>query len=220
MTRRFDPALLPPAPDLSLECALWEHGVGAIAGIDEAGRGALAGPVAAGAVVLPAEPKLTEVLHGVNDSKQMTPKQREEWVLEIKEVALAWGLGFATNHEVDEMSIIPATRLAAWRALAKLSVPPEHLLIDALLLPEHPLPQTSLLKGDARSLSIACASVVAKVGRDHLMRELDSEYPQYGFAAHKGYGTARHRAAILEYGPCPMHRMTFAPMREAIESIE
>jgi ribonuclease HII len=217
MTRRFDPALLPPAPDLSLESAFWEHGVSAIAGIDEAGRGALAGPVAAGAVILPAEPKIAEVLHGVNDSKKMTPKQREAWVVNIKEVALAWGLGFASNKEIDEIGIIPATRLAAWRALEQLSVPPEHLLIDALLLPEHPLAQTSLLKGDARSLSIASASVIAKVGRDHLICELDRKYPAYGLAAHKGYGTAFHRNAIAEHGPCPLHRMTFAPMREEVE---
>ncbi|MBN2499950.1 MAG: ribonuclease HII [Anaerolineales bacterium] len=219
MTRRFDPALLPPAPDLSLESALWEHGVSAIAGIDEAGRGALAGPVAAGAVILPAEPEIAEELHGVNDSKKMTPKQREIWAATIKETALAWGLGFASNQEIDEIGIIPATRLAAWRALEQLAIPPTFLLIDALLLPDHPLPQTSLLKGDARSLSIAAASVIAKVGRDGLMCDLDRKYPAYGLAAHKGYGTAFHRAVITEHGPCPLHRMTFAPMREVVESM-
>ncbi len=215
MTRKFDPALLPPSPDLSQETPLWAEGIKYIAGIDEAGRGALAGPVAAAAVILPPDhPKLPQTLNGVRDSKQMTPRQRAHWADQLPLVALAVGVGFATCEEIDQLGIVPATRLAAQRALDKLSIQPQHLLLDYLLLHDNPLPQTSLPKGDARSLSIAAASVMAKTIRDAHMVALSDAHPAYGFAAHKGYGTAFHRAALQEHGPTPVHRFSFRPLSE------
>jgi ribonuclease HII len=199
---------------LSFEKALWDAGIEHIAGIDEAGRGALAGPVAAAAVILPDDPNVKRTLDGVRDSKQMTPRQREHWAEILRETALAWGVGFASHAEIDAIGIIPATRLAAQRALESLKGTPEHLLIDALLLPEVSHPQTALIKGDARSLSIASASVLAKVTRDALLKELDGDHPGYGFASNKGYGTAAHRAALLQWGPCSIHRRSFAPLRQ------
>jgi ribonuclease HII len=210
MARRFDPAEIPSAPNLSFEQALWASGLHAVAGLDEAGRGAWAGPVSAAAVILPADPGLVKTLHGVRDSKQMRPHARDEWAAQIRAAATAWGIGFASHEEIDQMGIVPATRLAMHRALSEL--PAEALLIDALRLPKIPLPQASLIKGDARSLSIAAASVLAKTARDALLVELDSAYPGYGFARHKGYGTAAHREAIARLGPCPIHRMSFAPL--------
>jgi len=210
MPARFDPACLPAAPDLSFEQPLWQAGVSRVAGIDEAGRGALAGPVAAAAVVLPADPAIRQILHAVRDSKQMMPSARQEWAAHIQQAAAGWGVGFADSQEIDALGIVPATRLAIERALAALPMPPEHLLLDCLLMPEIPTPQTALIKGDCRSLSIAAASVLAKTARDALMRQLDAQYPPYGFARHKGYGTAVHRAALERYGPCPIHRRTFS----------
>ncbi len=205
---KFDRALLPGEPDLSFEIPLWEAGIKAIAGIDEAGRGPLAGPVAAAALVLP--PFLeAAALAGVRDSKQMTRLQREASLACIRQAAYAWGIGFASVQEIDALGILPATRLAAQRALAALSISPEHLLLDCLFLPEVALPQTSLVKGDCRSLSIAAASVLAKTTRDALMGAFDIQYPGYGFAVHKGYGTVAHRAAIERRGPCAFHRRTF-----------
>ena len=213
MTSRLDPALIPPFPDLRLETALWAAGVRYIAGLDETGRGALAGPVAAAALVLPANPDLARALHGLNDSKAMTPAQRERMAGRLEDLALAWQVGYASPEEVDALGILPATRLAMQRALEALPLAPDHLLIDYLCLTENPTPQTSLTKGDARSLSIAGASVLAKVHRDRTMCELDAAYPLYGFAAHKGYGTPRHRAALARWGPSPVHRFSFAPLR-------
>lgn len=213
MTRRIDPSLIPAAPTLDFEQSLWDAGVQHVGGIDEAGRGALAGPVCAAVVILPQRADLTKILYGVRDSKQMSPKHREEWALAIKEIAVSWGIGFASSNEIDQIRIVPSTRLAAYRALEKLNVDPEHLLIDALFLPDDPVPQTSLLKGDARSLSIAAASVLAKVSRDDLLRSIDAEYPRYNLASNKGYGTAEHRSVIAECGPSPIHRFSFAPIR-------
>ncbi len=212
---KFDLSLLPPAPDLQFERELWRSGVCHIAGIDEAGRGALAGPVAAGAVILPDRLDLPDILCGVQDSKLMTAKARQHWAEVIRQTALAWQVGFASAEEIDEIGIVPATRLAAVRAVSDLSTTPNHLLIDALKLPALDIPQTSLIKGDRRSLSIAAASILAKVERDALMVKWDGKYPGYGFARHKGYGTAAHRAVIESNGPCPIHRMSFAPVREA-----
>jgi ribonuclease HII len=209
MSARFDPALLPPSPDLSFEQALWAAGVSRVGGIDEAGRGPLAGPVAAGVVILPPHPEIMERLAGVRDSKQMTPAQRQAACLRIQEAALGYAVGFAEAAEIDEMGILPATRLAAWRALQALELAPKHLLLDYLFLPEVDLPQTSLIKGDCRSLSIAAASVLAKTARDARLVKLEEEYPGYGFARHKGYGTAAHRAALQRLGPCPQHRRSF-----------
>jgi len=206
----FDRSLLPPQPDLAFENALWKAGVEAVAGIDEAGRGAMAGPVAAGAVVLPQVAGLEALLKGVCDSKQMKPQARQVARERIIQHALAWGVGFASPEEIDQIGIVNATRLAALRAVESLSVTPAHLLLDYLFLPEVSLPQTALIKGDCRSLSIAAASVLAKTSRDGLLQELDLVYPGYGFNSHKGYGTQAHRQALLHLGPSPVHRRSFA----------
>jgi ribonuclease HII len=204
------------SPDLSFESPLWQQGLFP-AGLDEAGRGAWAGPVSAGAVILPMDADLLQRLRGVRDSKQMTPRQRYIWAERIKEEALAWGIGFVSNQEIDAIGILPATRLAMRRALEGLSLPPQHLLVDALRLPGEALPQTALIRGDSRCLSIAAASVLAKTGRDLLMAELSLQYPGYGFERHKGYGTAFHHQAMQQLGLCPLHRRSYAPCREILQ---
>jgi ribonuclease HII len=209
MAKKFDRRLLPEAPDLSFEIALWHSGVQNVAGIDEVGRGALAGPVAAAVLILPDDPGLVFSLAGVRDSKQMLPAERELWAPKLRLCALAYGVGFASPQEIDLVGIVPATRLAIMRAMACLEIMPQHLLLDYLELPECSLPQTPLVKGDARSLSIAGASVLAKTARDEQMRQLDTQYPGYGFALHKGYGTAMHRQALERSGPSPIHRRSF-----------
>ena len=214
MTARFDRSLIPIHPDCSFESNLWQSGLSLVAGLDEAGRGAWAGPVFAAAVVLPPEPMMESILSGVRDSKQMTPHQREHWAGEIQAVALAWGIGWAEAGEIDRIGILPATRLAMSRAVEQLGEMPEYLLVDGnFLLPEIPLPQQALIKGDGRSLSIAAASVLAKTARDMLLIDCETNYPGYGFARHKGYGTAIHRAALEQLGACPIHRMSFAPLK-------
>jgi ribonuclease HII len=207
-------------PDLRCEFSLWQSGLSLIAGLDEAGRGAWAGPVAAGAVILSPASDLVERLKGVRDSKQMTARQRASSAERIRAVALAWGVGFASAAEIDQIGIVAATRLAMKRALDSLEIAPEHLLIDALRLPAVDLPQTALIKGDCRVLSIAAASVLAKTERDRWMENLDRQQPGYGFARHKGYGTAAHRAALEVLGPCSQHRHTFRPVSERINSSE
>jgi ribonuclease HII len=214
----FDPSLIPSEPDLSCELILWQAGIMEVAGIDEAGRGALAGPVAAAAVILPQREDMAEILKGVRDSKQMTPGTREAARERILQVARCWGLGFASAQEIDQLGIVPATRLAAWRALENLPLTSAHLLLDYLFLPEVVIPQTSLIKGDRRSLSIASASILAKTSRDAWMRELDSTYPGYGLGTHKGYGTQAHREALRRLGPSPIHRMSFALLGETSQS--
>ena len=213
--KKFDLSLLPEAPNLEFEQALWRAGVALVAGVDEAGRGALAGPVAAGVVVLPKSRNIQKKLEGVNDSKQLSKKKREYWLEIITQAALSCQVGFGSPEEIDELGIVPATRLAAMRALAKLEKTPGHLLIDAIKIPEAEIESTSLIKGDCRSLSIACASIAAKVTRDRYMQEASEKYPGYDLAANMGYGTARHRQAIENLGPCEIHRMSFAPMRDA-----
>jgi ribonuclease HII len=197
-------------PELTYEINLWTH-YRYIAGLDEAGRGALAGPVAVGAVILPTEPaRLLQALAGVRDSKQMTPLERESLSPRIQEIARTWCVGFASAEEIDTLGIVPATRIAALRALQGLTVSPQYLLTDFRLeLPQLDLSQTSLVKGDALCLSIACASVLAKTARDALMRELDSQYQGYGLGKHKGYGTQSHRLAMQQKGTSPIHRKTF-----------
>ena len=185
-----------------------------MAGLDEAGRGAWAGPVVAAAVILPSgDPDLARHLLGVRDSKQLTPARREALLETIQQHALAWGVGAVPPAGIDELGIVPATRQAMHLALQALSPPADYLLIDHLRLPGVALPQTSLPKGDARILSIAAASIVAKVSRDRMMVELEARYPRYGFGRHKGYGTAQHRAALAALGPSPAHRLSFAPLR-------
>ena len=205
------------SPDLSFELPLWAAGELHLAGLDEAGRGAWAGPVSAGAVILPQDADLCIQLKGVRDSKQMTPRQRSSWAVKIRRAALAWGVGFANQTEIDELGILPATRLAMQRALAQLGLPPQHLLLDAVRLPAVALPQTVLIKGDVRCLSIAAASVLAKTARDELLVGCENEYPGYGFARHKGYGTAAHRQALQIKGPCSLHRFSFAPIRDLMK---
>jgi ribonuclease HII len=212
MVKKFDPLLIPIRPDLSHESPLWAVGVQRVAGVDEAGRGAWAGPVAAGAVVFPPDENLCALLPGVRDSKQMAACEREMWAGIIRQAALDWGIGFASRVEIDALGIVPATRLAMQRALEKLASPPQHLLVDFLPLPEIPIPQTPLVKGDARSLSIAAASVLAKTARDAWMSGLDTLYPGYGFASHKGYGTPGHRLVLSRLGCCDEHRRTYEPI--------
>ena len=198
-------------PDTFFETKLWQSGLKYIAGLDEAGRGALAGPVAVGAVILPNDKTLlSATLSGARDSKQMTPRQRERLAIQIKDVALNWSVGFATAYEIDVQGIVRATRLAAIRALHQFSVAPQYLLTDFRLeLPQLDISQTSLVKGDALCLSIACASILAKTARDAHMQKLDAKYPGYGLGKHKGYGTQAHRSALKRLGFSSIHRKSF-----------
>jgi ribonuclease HII len=213
MISRIDLVLVPKSPHLRHESALWANGVLWIAGIDEAGRGSLAGPVATAAVILPQLLGLKHALEGVRDSKQMTSNQRQFWSQVIRSVAVTYAVGLASAQEIDVLGILPATQLAASRAISALAVCPDYLLLDYINLPGIPIPQISLVKGDMRSLSIAAASVLAKTTRDAILIELDSHYPGFGFAIHKGYATEAHRKAIQSLGPSPVHRRTFAPVR-------
>ncbi len=176
-----------------------------ICGVDEAGRGPLAGPVCAGACVLP---KDCEILY-LNDSKKLSEKRREELYVEIKEKALSWAVGICNNDAIDEINILQATYRAMRSAISQITPAPDILLNDAVIIPEVDIKQVGIIKGDARSVSIAAASILAKVTRDHLMLEYDKLYPEYGFAAHKGYGTKQHMEAIRQYGLTPIHRKTF-----------
>lgn len=215
MVLRFDPSLIPAAPDLRWERSLWENGLEHVAGIDEAGRGAWAGPVAAAAVIFPSGflPSNRSLL--IRDSKQLNAVKRCALEPVIKELARAWAVGFASNEEIDEYGILPATRLAMARALELLGTAPQHLLIDALFLPEIPFNQTALIKGDQRSLSIAAASILAKTARDRCMEEESRKSPDYAFERNKGYGTKAHQAALANQGPCPAHRFSFAPLKHS-----
>lgn len=180
------------------DCAL-------ICGIDEAGRGPLAGPVVAGAVILP---KNSRILY-LNDSKKLSEKRREELFVRIQKEALAWSVGIAGPERIDEINILQATYEAMRKAIQGLPQKPDLLLNDAVTIPDVEIVQIPIVKGDAKSLSIAAASILAKVTRDHMMMEYDRLFPQYGFGKHKGYGTAAHVAAIKEFGPCPIHRRSF-----------
>ena len=209
MIKKFDTQLLPPSPDFNQEMRLWDGGLTSVAGVDEAGRGALAGPVVAGAIFFPPDPTLAHQLKGLRDSKKTLPKQRDEWALRIIDLAAGYGIGFAWPDEIDAFGIVSATRLAMMRALELFSIPPQHLLIDYLALPDCSVAQSSLVKGDEISLSIAAASILAKVGRDIYMCDMDGIYPGYRFASNKGYGTLYHREAISHLGLCPIHRKSF-----------
>ncbi len=198
-------------PNTKFESDLWDSGLQFIAGLDEAGRGALAGPVAVGAVILPNDkPLLARTLSRARDSKQLTPPQREALAPVIKETALAWSVGFAAADEIDAQGIVRATRLAAIRALHQFSITPQYLLTDFRLeLPQLDISQTSIVKGDAHCLSIACASLLAKTERDALMRELNDRFPGYGLGKHKGYGTQAHRSALKRKELTSVHRKSF-----------
>jgi ribonuclease HII len=205
-------------PNLNEELALRASGYAHVAGIDEAGRGAWAGPVYAAAVVLPLDrPDLAELLDGVCDSKQLSPAKREALLPVIQTVAEAVGVGWAGPGEVDEMGIVAATRQAMARAVAGLNGGAHALLIDYVRLPGIDLPQRALPKADVHCMSVAAASIVAKVTRDRLMVALDADFPGYGFARHKGYGTRQHREALTRLGPSPIHRMSWRPIREMAE---
>lgn len=188
-----------------IEDSYFEKGIQIICGVDEAGRGPLAGPVCAAAVILPPHAQIP----GLNDSKKLSDKRRRELFPLIKEAAIAYGIGIATHEEIDEINILQATYLAMERAIQGLSVKPELALIDGNRAKDFGLPVETIIKGDSRSASIAAASILAKVTRDDMMLELANTYPQYGFEIHKGYGTKAHYAALDEHGISPIHRMSF-----------
>ena len=203
-------------PTLDEEMALFEQGYSFVAGLDEAGRGCLAGPVVAAAVILPLDDQTLTRFSGVQDSKQLSMPIRERLYETIMQHAIAVGVGIGSVELIDERNILQATKHAMRSALTQLSPQPHALLLDALLLPNISLPQRSIIKGDARCLSIAAASIIAKVTRDRLMLQLHTQYPAYGFDQHKGYGTAAHLAALHTHGVTPHHRRTFAPVRELL----
>jgi ribonuclease HII len=202
---------------LMFERELWRQGFVRVAGVDEVGRGPLAGPVLAAAVILPArwaQAGWPAELTGLNDSKQLTEVQREQYCAFIVRCAeIEYALGRVEAGRIDAINILRATHEAMHEALAGLRPAPEHALVDGRPVQTLRVPQTALIKGDARSYSIAAASVVAKVTRDRLMLEYHAQWPEYGFAEHKGYGTARHLAALAKLGPCPIHRRSFAPLK-------
>jgi ribonuclease HII len=199
------------ACDFSRERALRARGIFLVAGVDEAGRGPLAGPVVAAAVILPEDC----TLEGLNDSKKLTAKKREHFhtILTLR-ADIHWGIGQADVAEIDSLNILRATHLAMARAVAALPRKPDHALVDGLPVRGLPVPHTALVAGDTLSLSIAAASILAKVTRDRLMTALDAEYPQYGFARHKGYGVREHLEALRSHGPSPVHRRSFQPVAQ------
>lgn len=202
-----------PHPTLNEELSLLRAGHTYVAGLDEAGRGAWAGPVAAAAVILPLDdPTLTERLRGVRDSKLCTPRQRDVLYELLREAALCWAVSLVPAARIDQVGIVPATRQAMREAVAQLAPSPDALLIDALRLPSLSLAQRWLKKGDQRCLTVAAASILAKVTRDREMVRLGEAYPAYGFGQHKGYGTAQHRQALEELGPLDFHRWSFRPV--------
>jgi ribonuclease HII len=194
------------------EQEIWTTGVTRIAGVDEAGMSPLAGPVVAGAVILPVGWKL----NGVDDSKKLDAEERTHLAVQIKANAVAWGVGIVSHEEIDRLNIYWAGLLAMKRAVESLSPVPEHLIIDARKLADVPIPQKSIVHGDELSFSIAAASIIAKTTRDAMMIALDGEHPGYGFARHKGYPVPEHYAALDRLGACPIHRRSFGPVRKAL----
>ncbi len=205
-----------PVPSFIEEEKLVAQGYHYIAGVDEAGRGALAGPVAAAAVILP-HPLRCHWLDQIRDCKLLTALKREYLFGCLKEVAIAVGIGIISHQIIDDQGIAKATRMAMKQAIEQLSPAPETILIDYLLLPEVSLPQKGIVDGDSLCFSIACASIIAKVSRDRLMKELDTVYPGYGLAHHKGYGTEEHLTSLRQLGPSPIHRRSFQPVRAVLE---
>ncbi|HBH80683.1 MAG TPA: ribonuclease HII [Nitrospira sp.] len=201
-------------PTDEFERAARLRGYRRIAGIDEVGRGPLAGPVVAAAVILPVRNRLV----GVNDSKQLSERERERFYVAICEQAVGMGIGWADVAEIDQLNILEATRLAMRRALEQLVPPPDYVLIDAVSLPGVSIPIRPIIKGDALSISIAAASIVAKVTRDRLMVSYHDTFPEYGFLSHKGYGTAEHLERLAYHGPCSIHRRSFAPVKLAMSA--
>lgn len=207
-------------PNLAYEEGWWSRGLLRVCGIDEVGRGAWAGPVVAATVILPDRGDVLLSLREVRDSKVLSPAARERIAEQIRAVACEIGVGVAPSSIVTNDGLLAATAVAMRRALDALRAAPDHTLIDGLPLRQLGREHQAIIRGDALCLSIAAASIVAKVERDALMRGLDGEYPPYGFAAHKGYGTARHREALLAYGPSPVHRLSYAPVAEVALSRE
>lgn len=201
-------------PGFAFEQELWQAGLQWIAGIDEAGRGALAGPVVAAAVILPPNSLLDGIWAAVRDSKQLSAQKRQQLEGEVQQQAAAWGVGLVEADVIDQIGIAPATRRAMKIAVEMLSIRPEHLLIDWVKLPEVNIRQQSMIKADARIVSVAAASILAKVHRDRLMIEHAIRFPHYGFASNKGYGAAPHMAAIKQFGGCAIHRYSFAPLNQ------
>lgn len=199
-------------PTLRHERLLWKQGIERVAGIDEAGRGPLAGPVVAAAVILP-----VRFRHGrLHDSKRLSPELRDEIYTELTaRLDICWAVSVADVEEIDRINILRASHQAMRRAVAALGIAAQHALIDGLPVRPFPIEHTALVGGDGRSASIAAASVIAKVTRDRIMLEMETRHPEYGFARHKGYGTALHLARLKEHGPCPLHRRTFLPVAEA-----
>ena len=202
-------------PSFTEERALVTQGYRFVAGVDEVGRGALAGPVAAAAVILPLDIK-ARWLKQIRDSKQLSPVKRELLLPYIQRAAVSVGIGWSGQEIIDARGIVAATRLAMKSAIEQLSPPPQYLLIDYMRLPGVTLPQKGIIYGDCLCLSIACASIVAKVARDRLMVEMDGVYPGYGLARHKGYATEEHCACLNRLGPCPIHRQSFQPLKEMV----
>lgn len=200
-------------PSFAEERMLEAQGYRLIAGIDEVGCGALAGPVVAAAIILPGRMRVRWAKQ-VNDSKLVTPARREMLFQRIQKVAVSVGIGTVPHHVIDAQGLTRARRLAMKLAIEQLSPPPECLLIDHLHLPEVPLPQKGIIHGDRLCFSIACASIMAKVTRDHLMEEMDKTYPGYGLARHKGYGTREHLTCLRRLGPCPIHRQSYQPVKD------
>jgi ribonuclease HII len=198
-------------PDLRYERRLWKEGLDAVAGVDEAGVGPMAGPVVAAAVIFSPE----TFIKGVHDSKQLTHEQREELFIPIRERAIAVGVGMASVLEIDRLNIYWATMLASKRALTALGLSPRHVLVDGRLIPGLELPQTRIVGGDRKSFCIAAASIIAKVTRDRMMVAYDEQYPGYGFAQHKGYCTNDHMEQLRDLGPSPIHRRSFWPVAAA-----
>jgi len=201
---------------LAEEKTLYSRGYQYVAGIDEVGRGPLAGPVLAAAVILPRQFKHRKWMENVRDSKLLTAVQRERLFDYIKEAVVSWSIGMISSYTIDVQGIAKATRLAMKQAVEQLAPAPEYLLIDYVKLPEVKLPQKGVVEGDSICFSIACASIMAKVTRDRMMIEFDKVYPGYGLADHKGYGTRRHLECLQRLGPCPIHRRSFQPVQEAV----
>jgi ribonuclease HII len=204
---------VPLTPDEIFECEAWARGFRRIAGLDEVGCGPLAGPVVAAAVILP---RRCRTLIGLRDSKRLSEKQREAFYELIRDVAFGFGVGIVDAKMIDTVNIRQAARRAMEQALRQLSPPPDFLILDAIRLPNVTIEQRMVIKGDGLCMSVAAASVLAKVTRDRLMVEAHRRFPEYGFQAHKGYGTAEHLRCLRRYGPCILHRRSFLPIRKAL----